>query len=61
MASGSAKIECDSQITQNEPAMPQSTYCVSSGISVTWMGTTWSAKTATNRMLRPLKSIHANA
>src|SRR6188508_1355337 len=61
MASGSAKIECDSQITQNDPAMPQLTYCDSSGMRVTWMGTTWSAKIATNRMARPLKSIHASA
>ncbi|CPU64383.1 Uncharacterised protein [Mycobacteroides abscessus] len=61
IASGSAKIECDSHTGQNEPSMPQSTYWVSSGTSVTWMGTIWSAKTATNSRLRPLKFTHANA
>jgi hypothetical protein len=61
MASGSAKIEWDSQMVQNEPESPVSTYRVSSGMSVTWIGTTCSANTATNRMLRPRNLIQANA
>ncbi len=61
MASGSAKIECDSQIAQKLPARPPSTYSRSSGSRVTWIGTICSAKMATNSRLRPLKSIQAKA
>ena len=61
IASGRAKIEWEIQIGQNVPASPSLTYSESSGISVTWMGTICRAKTATNRMSRPLKSIQANA
>ncbi len=61
IASGSPKMVCDSHTVQKVPARPHCTYCVSSGIKVTWMGMTCRAKTAANRMLRPLKSIQAKA
>jgi hypothetical protein len=61
IASGSAKIECETQIGRNVPAQPASTYSVSSGIIVTWIGTICSEKTTTNSRLRPLKSTQAKA
>ena len=66
MASGSAKIECDSQMVQNFPASDGrpnggSTYSLSSGIIVTWMGTICIANTATNNKSRPGNFIQANA
>jgi hypothetical protein len=60
MASGSAKMVCDSHTVQQDPARSQPTYCRSSGMSAICSGTTCSAKTATKSMLRPLNSIHAN-
>ena len=40
IARGSAKIEWDSHTGQKVPSIPTSTYADSSGMRVTWMGTT---------------------
>ena len=59
IASGRPKIVCEIHTGQNEFCRPKFTKIVCSGISATWIGTICSAKIATNRKSRPLKSIQA--
>ncbi len=59
MASGSAKMLWAIQMGQNVPFRPASTKRVSSGISVTWIGTICRANTTTKSSPAPRKSIHA--
>ena len=61
VASGSAKIVCESHTLQYDAPRPNLTYLSSSGISATCSGTICRAKTATNSASRPGNGIHANA
>ena len=60
IASGSAKIVCESHNgPEGRRRCPSPRTGESSGISAICSGTICSANTATNRKLRPWKSIHA--
>ncbi len=61
IASGRPKIVCAIHTGQNEFCRPKFTKIVCSGMRATCNGTICSAKIATNRKSRPLKSIQANA